>query len=239
MSIEYVRTMKIKYGKALVKDDFNRLSAALAKKEVFLTDNYSAIETANYGFIPTDNHTRVYGIIINGETQFTVDYKVDAKIIVNGLKDIHPDIEFNTVKTVTTMNRWVEPEGHNLSFTLPLDGEVQNFDCWGRNFILYPNGAQMFAYLDNDYDGMVLRFRIVWEQDKVQRKEAIEEAMVQTVLKDMGKIQNIVESRLKLKKFGFNTEEVAIDCHFDAKTESRSECTPDIIKQVREARKGE
>ena len=69
------------------------------------------------------------------------------------------------------------------------------------------------------------------------RKEAIEEAMVQTPLKDMGLIQSLVESRLRLKKFGFDTEDVSIDCHFDAKTESRSECTPDIIKQVREARK--
>jgi len=62
--------------------------------------------------------------------------------------------------------------------------------------------------------------------------------MVQTVLNDMGKIQKVVESRLKLKRFGYNVEDVGIDCHFDAKTESRSECAPDIIKQVREARKG-
>ena len=125
-----------------------------------------------------------------------------------------------------------------LSFGIDLDGEVQNFDCWGTNFIEYDNGAKMYVFLENDYDGMVLRFRVVWEQEKVQRKEAIEDAMVQTVLNDMGKIQKLVESRLKLKKFGYDVDDVAIDCHFDAKTESRSECTPDIIKQVREARRG-
>ena len=31
-------------------------------------------------------------------------------------------------------------------------------------------------------------------------------------------------------------EDVEIDCHFDAISESRSECTPDIIKQVRDAK---
>ena len=142
------------------------------------------------------------------------------------------------IKTTTTTKKWAEPEGHNVSFGIDLDGAIENFDSWGTNHIAYSNGAKMFVYLDNDYNGMVLRFRVIWEQDKVQRKEAIEEAMVQTVLNDMGKIQKVVESRLKLKKFGFNVDEVAIDCHFDAKTESRSECTPDIIKQVREARSG-
>ena len=76
-----------------------------------------------------------------------------------------------------------------------------------------------------------------WNTVTIQRKDKIEEAMVQTVMDDMGKIQSIFEGRLNLKKFGYNTEEVSVDCHFDVKTESRSECTPDIIRQVRDARK--
>ena len=56
-------------------------------------------------------------------------------------------------------------------------------------------------------------------------------------LKDMGIIQSIVESRLKLKQFGLKGEPT-IECHFDAKTESRSECAPDIVARVRNARKG-
>jgi len=238
MSIQYVRTMKINYGDKLYSTEFNKLSGALADKGVYLTDSYSSIDTENYGFVPITERTTVYGIVIDDETQFTVDYQSDARIIVNGLKDIHPDIEYNEVQTTTTTKKWAEPEGHNLSFGIDLDGEIQNFSNWGLNHILYSNGAKMYVYLDNDYSGMVLRFRVIWEQENVQRKEAIEDAMVETVLNDMGKIQKVVESRLKLKKFGFNVDEVAIDCHFDAKTESRSECTPDIIKQVREARRG-
>ena len=230
--------MKINYGNKLYSTDFNKLSGALAEKGVYLTDTYSSIDTTQYGFIDVEETTNVYGIIIDDVTVFTVDYRSDARIIVDGLKDLHPDIEYNEIKTTTTLKKWAEPEGHNVSFGIDLDGSIKNFDSWGMNHIAYSNGAKMFVYLDNDYNGMVLRFRVIWEQDKVQRKEAIEEAMVQTVLNDMGKIQKVVESRLKLKKFGFNVDEVAIDCHFDAKTESRSECTPDIIKQVREARSG-
>ena len=230
--------MKINYGNKLYSTDFNKLSGALAEKGVYLTDSYSSIDTENYGFVPITETTTVYGIVIDDETQFTVDYRSDAKIIVDGLKDLHPDIEYNEVQTTTTTTKWAEPEGHTLSFGIDLDGEIQNFDEWGLNHIAYSNGAKMYSYLDNDYSGMVLRFRVVWEQENVQRKEAIEDAMVQTVLNDMGKIQKLVEGRLKLKKFGYDVEDVAIDCHFDAKTESRSECTPDIIKQVREARKG-
>ena len=238
MAIQYVRTMKINYGKQLENEEFSKLSGALAKKGVFLTNSYSAIETDNYGFKPVERHSKIYGIIINDETQFTVDYVSDAHLIVQGLKNLHPDVTFNTVKTTTTESAWIEPDGHKLSFDFELDGEVQNFNNWGENLIGYSNGAEMIVSLENDYDGMVLNFRVVWNCETVQRKDDIEDAMVQMVLNDMGKIQKVVESRLKLKKFGYDIEEVDIDCHFDAKTESRSECTPDIIKQVREARRG-
>lgn len=238
MAIQYVRTMKINYGKQLENDEFNKLSGALAKKGVFLTNTYSAIDTDDYGFKPVERNSRIYGIIINDETQFTVDYESDAHLIVHGLKNLHPDVTYNTVKTSTIESVWIEPSGHKLSFNFELDGEVQNFYNWGENLIGYSNGAEMTVSLENDYDGMVLKFQVVWNCETVQRKDDIEDAMVQLVLNDMGKIQKIVESRLKLKKFGYDIEDVDIDCHFDAKSESRSECTPDIIKQVREARSG-
>tara|TARA_Y100001972_G_C7543377_1_gene273321 strand:+ start:58 stop:753 length:696 start_codon:yes stop_codon:yes gene_type:complete len=230
--------MKINYGDKMNELDFNKLNGALAEKGVYLIDSFSRVDTDNYGYVHVEDNTTVYGIVIEDEVQFTVDYEFDAKIIVDGLYNLHKDCHYNEINTTVKTQKWAEPEGTQLQFLMPLDGEVQNFDCWGNNHILYENGAKMYAYLENDYTGMTLRFRVVWEQENVQRKEAIEDAMVQTVLNDMGKIQKVVESRLKLKRFGYNVEDVGIDCHFDAKTESRSECAPDIIKQVREARKG-
>ena len=61
--------------------------------------------------------------------------------------------------------------------------------------------------------------------------------MVKAPLNDMGAIQRVIENRLKLKKYGFDVDDVEIDCEFHVVSESRSECTPDIVKQVREARK--
>jgi hypothetical protein len=238
MAIQYERTMSINYGRKMSEDDFKRLSGALAEKGVFLTNSHNGVDTDNFGFIAVTKDNTVYPIMVDDETIMTVDWESDAKLIVNGFKSIHPEIEYAKVTTTTEMNEWATPTGNHLSFTIDLEGTVFNFDNWGLKHIDYDNGeVQMTVRIDNSWAGLELSFHIVWECDKVQRKDIIEQVMVDTPLKDMGKIQKIVESRLKLKKFGFDVEDVEINCHFDAKTESRSECTPDIIKQVREARK--
>ena len=239
MAIQYVRTMEINYGQKLNEQDFAKLNGALATKGVFLVDTFDAVNVDNYGFIEHIEETTVYGIVIDEEVIFDVSWKSDARVIVEGLRSIHPNITYNEVSTTVKTSKWAEPDGSRINFTIKLEGSPQNFDMWGYNEIHYDNGATMAVFLENSYSGMTLKFRVEWDCETVQRKEAIEEAMVQVVLNDMGLIQKTVEGRLKLKKFGYDVENVAIDCHFDAKTESRSECTPDIIKQVREARKGE
>ena len=242
MAIQYERTMSINYGTKMNEEDFKRLSGALAQKGVYVTNSHNAVDTDDFGFIAVEKENTVYPIIVDNETIMTVDWRGDAKLIVEGFKSIHPDIAFGKVTTTTEMSEWATPTGNHLSFTIPLNGTVENFDNWGLKHINYDDGEeiiQMTVRLENTWAGLELKFHIVWECDKVQRKEVIEQVMVDIPLKDMGKIQKIVESRLKLKKFGYDVEQVEINCHFDAKTESRSECTPDIIKQVREARKGE
>jgi len=242
MAIQYERTMSINYGNKMNEEDFKRLSGALAEKGVYLNNSHNAVDVDDFGFIKVVKDNTVYPIVLEDETIMTVDWASDAKLIVEGFKNIHPDITYTKVTTTTEMNEWARPTGNHLSFTIPLDGTVENFDDWGLKHINYDNGEEiidMTVRLENSYAGLELKFHIVWECDKVQRKEVIEQVMVDIPLNDMGKIQKVIESRIKLKKFGYNVEEVEINCHFDAKTESRSECTPDIIKQVREARKGE
>tara|TARA_R110001606_G_scaffold347571_1_gene496914 strand:+ start:1081 stop:1812 length:732 start_codon:yes stop_codon:yes gene_type:complete len=241
MAIQYERTMSINYGNRMNDDNFKKLSAALADKGIFLTDSHASINTENFGFKQVTKENTVYGIVIEGETVMSVDWASDAKNIVEGFKIIHPDITYSSITTTTERGEWIEPEGDYLSFTLPLVGTVENFDCFGYNQIAYSQEdrqVEMNVRLLNGWGGLELTFRVSWSAPSVQRKEVIEQVMVDTPLKDMGNIQKVVESRLKLKKFGYDVEDVEINCHFDAKTESRSECTPDIIKQVREARKG-
>ena len=172
----------------------------------------------------------------------TVDYRSDADAIITGFESIIEGIVMETANLESVKMRWAEPEGSAVVvFGEGINGISNNLDCWGENELIYEvNGEEvsMSMRIINDYEGLRLKFLVVWKTNKIQRKDVIEEAMVDLVMNDMGKIQAIVESKLKLKKFVYDIENVSIDCHFDAKTESRSECTPDIIKQVRDARKG-
>ena len=61
--------------------------------------------------------------------------------------------------------------------------------------------------------------------------------LVNKPLEMVGEIQRIFESAIKLKKYGYDVEDVVIDCDFKAMTQNESKCSPDIIKMTREARK--
>lgn len=86
-----------------------------------------------------------------------------------------------------------------------------------------------------------LCFTITWDSKTIQRKDAIEEWLVQYPLSIIAHIQAkfekiIAENGNEETYTDEFFENVEIDCHFDAISESRSECTPDIIKQVRDAK---
>ena len=231
--------MKINYGSRIDDLEFKKLVGELSSKGIFVCGNYDTYTDNDYGFSEVTKESTTHVIHSNEETGImTVDYSWDATAIVEGLGHLIDGLYTERVVTSTTKKQWASPEGSYIVFTGEKDGKNINIDCWGDNGLEYDNGAIMQIRLQNGYEGLRLTFTIEWEVETIQRKDKIEEAMVQTVMADMGKMQSIIEGRMKLKKFDIDTENVDIDCHFDAKTESRSECTPDIIKQVRDARKG-
>ena len=239
MAIIYLRTMKINYGSRIDDLEFKKLVGELSSKGIFVCGNYDTYTDNDYGFSEVIKETTTHVIHSNEETGImTVDYSWDATAIVEGLGHLIDGLYTEKVVTSTTKQQWASPEGSYIVFTGEKDGKNINIDCWGDNSLEYDNGAIMQIRLQNGYEGLRLTFTIEWEVETIQRKDKIEEAMVQTVMADMGKMQSIIEGRMSLKKFDIDTENVDIDCHFDAKTESRSECTPDIIKQVRDARRG-
>ena len=96
-------------------------------------------------------------------------------------------------------------------------------------------------YSSKQYAKNVLAFTITWDSKTIQRKDAIEQWLVQYPLSIIAHIQAMYEK--VIAENGDDSiytneffENVEIDCHFDAISESRSECTPDIIKQVRDAK---
>ena len=236
MGIEYQRNMSIKYGKKLDTIEFNKLAADLADKGVFMVDHWQSVDTEDYGYQEVTENTITYQIVENDEVIMNVDWHSDAELIVEGFSPLHPNIESRSVKTVMASKKWLSPNGHVLQLSLPLDGEIQAFDEWGRNRVMYSE-VSMVASLYNYSSGVELVFELSWDCENVQRKDAIEDAMVKAPLNDMGTIQRVIENRLALKKYGFDVDDVEIDCEFNVVSESRSECTPDIVKQVREARK--
>tara|TARA_R110000744_G_scaffold110124_3_gene207773 strand:+ start:2774 stop:3502 length:729 start_codon:yes stop_codon:yes gene_type:complete len=240
MGITYERTMKINYSTRMIDLDFRKLVAELSTKGIYVCGKYDDYTENDYGFTERTTSTTKYIISTADEIEMlSVGYRGDAAAIVEGLGHLIEGLEYKQVIKETTKKVWAEPDGSYIVVTGEnKDGKNLNIDCFGNNSLEYSNGAIMQINLQNGYGGLRLQFTITWEVDTVQRKDKIEEAMVQMVMADMGKIQAIVEGRMKLKKFGVNVEDVDISCHFDAKTESRSECTPDIIKQVRDARKG-
>jgi hypothetical protein len=239
MAIIYLRTMKIKYGDKIDDLEFKKLVGELSSKGIFVCGNYDDYTDNQYGLTEISKETTKYDIHSNVETGImSVDYSWDAIAIVEGLGHLIDGLYYEKVVINNTEKKWASPQGSYIVFTGNKDGKNTNIDCWGDNGLEYDNGAIMQIRLSNGYEGLRLIFTIEWEVETIQRKDKIEEAMVQVVMGDMGKIQSIIEGRMNLKKFDIDTENVDIDCHFDAKTESRSECTPDIIKQVRDARRG-
>ena len=218
---------------------FRKLAGALSGKTFYLTGSYDDYSEDDYGFVEVENSRTNY-VVSSPEhgTIMSVSYRHDAVIVVDAFENIIDGIVMETIETNTTKKEWIEPKGNTAVVIGEFDGLNRYLNSYGQNELIYENGVTMEIRVMNTYGGLKLVFVVKWNCETIQRKEAIEENMVDMVMSDMGKIQSTFEGRLKLKKFGYDVEDVEIECHFDAKTESRSECTPDIIKQVREARKG-
>jgi len=240
MTIIYERTMEIKYSDRMMEETmFRKLVSELTTKNIYVCGLYDDYNDNKFGYTEVEK-TRRQWIVSSPEHGeiMTTPYSSDAEDVVTAFAHIIEGITSEDVTTITKKKQWAAPEGSyvTISNDVGLDGESMNLHRWGENHLLYDNETKMITRVMNDYSGLKLVFRITWEVDTIQRKNKIEEAMVETVMSDMGQIQAAFESRIALKKFGYDVEDVDINCHFDVKTESRSECTPDIIRQVRDAR---
>lgn len=240
MTIIYERTMEIKYNDGKMQDTmFRKLVAELGVKSMYVCGQHDEYSDNDFGFVEL-RKTRRHWTVTSPEHGdiMTTNYECDADDVVNAFANIIEGIVSEETTTISKKKQWAEPEGTYVAISndVGLDGKSQNLNQWGSNHLLYDNETKMTTRVVNDYSGLKLIFCITWEVDTIQRKDKIEEAMVEKVMTDMGQIQAAFEGRIKLKKFGYDVEDVDINCHFDVKTESRSECTPDIIKQVRDAR---
>jgi len=252
MAIEYNRTMKIRYehDERLNQKNEARLAKQLQGKGLNMMESYWS-KVPEYGYNSITKNTTTYGIYIDDELIFDTKYISTANEIVEGLSNKFDNVYTDRIRSETTKKDWVKPEGNNLIphfyedyNNIPIYGDVTDKtsifdfikitrDCR----IELDNGVQLSIRLSNDYRGINLTFTTFWYCDGVQRKEAIEENMVNFPLEILGKVQSVVERVLKTKQFGYDVENVDIDCNFKAITLNESKCTPDIVRMTREARK--
>ena len=186
-----------------------------------------------YTFNEITETKKTYQILMDGKVIFETKYFNDRNEAFDAFS---PFLAIDSVdaKVDKTSKKWVMVEGSVISLDFELDGK--QIDWYDRE-IKYDSEQTMAVTLSNSTDGVILRFTTTWKPEGIQRKNTIEEVMVNEILNDMAKIQSTIEGRLKLKKFGYDINNATISCHFDAKTASRSECAPDIINRIKEAKK--
>ena len=223
--------MKINYGKKMDDLQFAKLASELQKKGITIRTHFG--NHPEYGFNEITETKKTYQIVMDDKVVFETKYVSDRN---DAFDAFSPFLTLESVdaKVDKTSKKWVMVEGSVVDIDFELEGKQYK---WYDYEINYDNGQSMTVRLSNSNNGVILKFTTTWKPDGIQRKNTIEEVMVNQVLNDMAKIQGTIEGRLKLKKFGFDVENASIDCHFDAKTESRSECAPDIINRVKEAKK--
>tara|TARA_R100001460_G_scaffold99811_1_gene143139 strand:- start:116 stop:763 length:648 start_codon:yes stop_codon:yes gene_type:complete len=204
-------------------------------------------EVPEFGYTSISEKTTRYGIYMDDELVFDVNYISIAHEIVDGLSNKFDNVSTDIIVSETTRKDWVRPRGNyllpNFDDDYPykpmfedkpslFDFKEIERDCR----ITLNNGVQIRIELENNYNGMELIFKTFWYCETVQRKETIEEHMVNFPLEILGKVQSVVERVLKTKQFGYDVEDVEIDCNFKAITLNESKCTPDIVRMTREAR---
>ena len=233
MDMTYERTMEIKYTNSELTDlEMRKLAHDLQQEGLNMVD-WGVEEVLQYGFKPITTNSEQY-VIRNsrGKVVLATKYEHVRNEAFDQLKEFYKMSKDN-VRNEVTIEGWVQPKGTRLSLADEGDNYKIVIDYAGNYY--YEEGVHMLVQINNSsYQGFTLRVVTTWRTNKIQKADLIKQQLVELPLEEVGKIQNIVESCLG--DYREVPEHPEIDCHFDAKTETTSECSPDIIKLVREAR---
>ena len=236
MSVIYERTMTLNYDIALTPIEWAKISNDLHNADLHLVSKWrynNTVHEEEYGFRTVESKSSIHTIVIDGQHALTTKFSSDADKIVQELQtNTNFEVSVVTDTTISTEDKWVSPIGEY--FLLDYDNMVGIQQIGTTPELLYNEGVRMVTTLLNKNNTEVqLQFVITWETDGICTKGAIEEMCVNMPLPDIGSIQYNVES--VISNYG-SMGEPLIECYFDAKTDSRSECTPDIVAKTREAR---
>ena len=237
MPMTYVRTYKLTYEPTVDYDDRPRLNTLLFKNNLRSCSGYSTtVEDEYYGetIEISEKSTWILSMMgVDNALEFT--YSSDADKAKEQLETAFPDEVIRiTTQTVKT-EKEVEQTARG-NYLVAMDWHP--YDLTVTPCMILGDNLTVRVELQTDWRSTKLTFTTTWITESVARKAAIEKNCVELPLEIMGKVQADVEHCLM--RIGFTSSEIdeaIIDCHFDAKSESRSECTPDIIERVREAKR--
>jgi len=237
MTMTYVRTYKLTYAPNVPHEERASLNTLLFKNNLRSCGDYSTnVDDEHYGMRTNISETVTYIINMMGiDNVLTFTYSSDADTVLEQLNVAFPEesigLTTQTVKTERT-------EEQNSRGNYIIDGDIE-YDMSTVPCMIMGEGLTLTVKFNPNWRNTQLTFITTWITDKVARKSAIERNCVDIPLALMGQIQADIEHCMIRTGYFTNTdlEEAIIDCHFDAKSESRSECTPDIIERVREAKR--
>lgn len=238
-NIEYKRTIEIRYehDDEITRDNMKRLAHELQKRGITLCDNWGSSEPV-YGYQERVINSSIFKVYMNNELLFKtpknyVAYDVRDAINEEARKGSEP-CTVERLEEVRTTKEWRKVQGNYIKLHNMVDNEEIVFSS-GRHTMV-GNGVRISAKIYNGYSYLQLKIETSWQTDGVKRDTEIEDMLVKKPLSIVGEIQRIFESAIKLKKWGYDVNDVVIDCNFKAMTQNESKCSPDIIKMTREAR---
>tara|TARA_R100000458_G_C8277513_1_gene253046 strand:- start:4277 stop:5011 length:735 start_codon:yes stop_codon:yes gene_type:complete len=236
MAITYERTMKLTYQLNEGVEDkqiMGRFLNELHLAGVSLMDNsWDGEPSSNLGFQTRTKVNKQTVLTINGKLIdiYPSQTTTETRHILDQLLENGFEAGVNEVVSESVTEGYGVPEGSYVFCTFnDYAGRTIHYDESHMEVRIFQD-----SYGDND---LVIKFTMTWSPEKVAKKAEIEHHLVDIPLEDMGYVQSVVETNLGI--LGWDNEEPVIDCHFDAKTETRSECAPDIIQRVRDARKAQ
>jgi len=251
MSITYKRTMNMKYANTKLKDyHYYELLHSLDDWGINVSNKYGTSPVGKYDKVTT---AVISECLVDGKPMFTSPYQwLSASIVKDMRNNGWQNVEFNVTNEETIQSVWHEPKGTHINLTNMSTDELMKFtgvhnEDYVRGYNLQysiPDDEKVIltSSLTNSGDGLVLSFNISWESARVKKAATIKERMVDNIISDVGLIQHIFENSVQQCFRDVADEEInflhepELECYFEHITESKTECSPDIVALTREAR---
>jgi hypothetical protein len=244
MSVNNNRQFEVQYGKKVSEEDFNILASLLQEKGIHLWDSYTEFDDKYYGWKTKTEETIERFVMLDHAVIYKTNWSHKMVEFMEFLTawNIDRDLDISTgEKTIETIT---EEYTEVLGNYIIVEGDTSQFgwELQGNSTYQYmEEGVSVDIWFRNSYSGLELMFQICHITPTVQRKETLEHKLSLVPLEFMGYVQNLVEEALKelieLRDIDLDLENPTINCKYTINTYQSDECSPDIVKMTREARK--